>query len=395
MAAPPLRGAALDGRYIWDLLNAEEYAAVMATCPDSFVFRREENPSSKAPALIPVLYSGITNHKAKPDKSADAPKMVSWLIERGEDPAQITGSGWAKKIWKKVNKEDTSINLVAANESPVSFVLKARRLLKENMKQLGDEIADWSAHIERCDAMLPLLYDACGNTRRQREKLPIDMAIVERWSQLSRDTATHDVTFEADDGSVGAHSALVSLASPVLCAMLSSGMMEGQTKRVRAHGFSKDAIELLLEILYTGCTTREIKASPLPPPRIQVEEARQDAGGGAAAGAASDAAQEGTTELSAAICAHELAHSWQLPDVQALLEQVLGKLLSDASFFELAKTAQLRGSQGFVEACKTYGMGSSSVQLAVRAGGCAPEVLELLGMAPREDGRAKKRLRSL
>ena len=123
-------------RYIWDMLNNSEFSAVMEKCPDAFVFRREENPD-KIPALLAVCYAGFCHRKVH----ADAVKMIRWLIERGEDAAEVTPAGvsWNRMIWKTTHKEDSKISLTAANESAVSFVLKARRLMKENNKKHGDD----------------------------------------------------------------------------------------------------------------------------------------------------------------------------------------------------------------------------------------------------------------
>ena len=48
-----------EGRYIWDMLENGQYLALMAACPQEFVFRSEENPYKQIPPLISVVYVSV------------------------------------------------------------------------------------------------------------------------------------------------------------------------------------------------------------------------------------------------------------------------------------------------------------------------------------------------
>ena len=310
-------------------------------------------------------------------------QMLRWLLDRGEDPAEVCqDSSWHWTAYMPSKKDETKIDFEARNHSAVSFCLRARRDFEANMKKLGEEVADWTKKVEYCTSLLAMLYPACGNKtrQRQREKMSIDASIVDRWAKMWRDDVSHDVLLTCDDGSgtAGAHSGMLSLASPVVRAMLSSAMLEGQTKTIRVQS-SKDAVDLFLEILYTGSLERDIA----PPPTS-----------GSAGGASSSAGGAGALPLASALAAHELAHSWDVPDVQALIERVLTQMLSDGSFFEIAEVAQLRGAAPLVDACVAFTASSSAVKAAVDAGRCAPAVLELLGKV-QPGGPAKKQRLSL
>ena len=210
-----------------------------------------------------------------------------------------------------------------------------------------------------------------------------------RWSKLLHDASSHDVTLQTDDGAVGAHVSILSLASPVLERMLSTTMVEGRTKRVAVRDTPKAAMELFLEIVYTGCVSAE----------EEEEEDSSDADESAAADAAassSAAESAAVAALAAAIGAHELAHRWNTDDVLALLENLLAKKLTDDNFGELAAAAHLRGTRALVDACVSYAARSAAVQAAADAGEYSAAVLELLGKAPAgEPSRKKRRLQSL
>ena len=97
-----------------------------------------------------------------------------------------------------------------------------------------------------------LLYAACGRGRpAAREKITIDAAIVHRWSKLLRDASSHER--DPADGRcvVGAR---VSIRARVARARADVvvGDGRGPTKRVAVRDTPKAAMELFLEIVYTG-----------------------------------------------------------------------------------------------------------------------------------------------
>ena len=234
-----------DDRYIWDLLKNGEYRAVMASCPVDFDFK---NPPDRCPPLIRVAYNAFSKDMSRDAEPPDAIKMLQWLLDRGEDPAEVAPRTCTFSMDKYYTRAGGDEDQGTRDQSAVSYLLMAKRLMKaaakENVKNPEMRKYDWKHDIERIDEVLPLLYAACGRGRpAAREKIPIDAAIVHRWSKLLHDASSHDVTLQTDDGDVGAHVAILALASPVLDRMLSTAMVEGRTKRVAVRDTPKAAMD--------------------------------------------------------------------------------------------------------------------------------------------------------
>ena len=130
-----------EGRYIWDLLENGEYPALMAACPEEFVFRSDENPYKQVPPLIRLVYVlGITKPNTIDNGIAigsieDGFKLLQWLLDRGEDPAALVPRSctFEKTCFFDPDKDENSLTFRAKNHSAVSFALMMKRLMKENI----------------------------------------------------------------------------------------------------------------------------------------------------------------------------------------------------------------------------------------------------------------------
>ena len=149
------------------------------------------------------------------------------------------------------------------------------------------------------------------------------------------------------DGAVGAHKLILGGASTVLHAILSSCMAEGQQQRIECKDTSKEAMGLLLDLIYTGSTA-------------------------------------GSTELDPGVGAFELVHRWVGGAARATnaRARLLTSLLSDASFERLGELAVLKGSRDFEQTVAKWGKASAFV--GPRAGGqglvtYSPALRKLLG----------------
>merc|ERR1712014_529338 len=105
---------------------------------------------------------------------------------------------------------------------------------------------------------------------------------------MCQDSASHDFTFHTRDASVTAHAAVLSKASPVLAAMLTTGMCEGQQRRIELKDVSSESVRLFLGLVYTGTTTMDFGQSE-------------------------------------ALAALDLAHRWQATIVVGMLENALAE----------------------------------------------------------------------
>merc|ERR1719482_449153 len=76
--------------------------------------------------------------------------------------------------------------------------------------------------------------------------------VVTIWEHCFKDHARADITLLCTDGRAKAHSLLLSQASPVVAAMLASGMREGESREISLPQ-SLRVVELFLALIHTGC----------------------------------------------------------------------------------------------------------------------------------------------
>lgn len=357
----------------WQLLAAGELEQLQKTCPSNFSFAGL-NPKTKLPPLIQLMLCKDCLSSTGLQRTAQAAK---WLISKGADPTTappsvilnaVDGEPLSKKMWHATDKEKTTVTLTAGTHTAISFVLELKGKLTQNTKEHG---TDWTRKMAALDKLLDLFTEAAGAAaqaaQQHREKLPIDTAVVDMWDAMLHDAATHDLTIEARDGSVGAHASVLSHASPVLKLMLAAPMLEAQTRRLCVPDAPAHAVALFLEMLYTGTTTLAAPAA---------EEADND---------------DATTSALAAL---ELAHRWSVASVQAMTEVLLAEQLRDGTFERIAEAAHLRGSATLADACRKFASKSRAVQADVAARKCSAAVLALLGEAAADEPPAKKPRRS-
>mmetsp|Transcript_31696 Transcript_31696/g.62252 ORF Transcript_31696/g.62252 Transcript_31696/m.62252 type:complete len:234 (+) Transcript_31696:47-748(+) len=76
--------------------------------------------------------------------------------------------------------------------------------------------------------------------------------VLEFWEQLFEDEASKDVQLKAQDGSVWVHSLILSQMSVPFKTMLSAGMSEQRTKKIKLDNFSIAQLKFVLRFMYTG-----------------------------------------------------------------------------------------------------------------------------------------------
>lgn len=178
--------------------------------------------------------------------------------------------------------------------------------------------------------------------------------MVEFWESLCCETATHDVTFKSEDGTVGAHHLILARASPVLAAMLLSAMREGSSKCVDVKSTPSKAVMFFLELLYSGTSFSEVDST-------------------------------------IALSSLELAHQWQVDRVVALLEHALETMLTDETFERIAGAAVLKDLSELKKACLRFARSSTEIQQKSDGGELPQVVLKFLGKSAEPKSSAKKR----
>merc|ERR1712217_571327 len=176
-----------------------------------------------------------------------------------------------------------------------------------------------------------------------------------------REESENDIDGGDDTIESFAHSIVLMQASPVLRAMLSSTMVEGTAKVIRVDSTSKEAVELLLRLLYTG-TIREA-----PPP------------------------------VSVLLGTLDLAHRWQVVEVVTATESHLVSRLAADNLVAVCEAAVLKNLTVLRRACHSFAQGNQEIQEAHRSYRLPPVVAQELfgGVGETVDAPARKSCRPL
>ncbi|CAK9068118.1 unnamed protein product [Durusdinium trenchii] len=221
-------------------------------------------------------------------------------------------------MWKADNKDATIVTVTYACHSAVSYVAAWKSLLSQRKE-------DWS----RVQAYLTKVL-RCFTAQSEalpQARISIRQGIVDLWERCLMDTSSQDLTFNTADGEVTAHSHVLAQASPVVAAMLSSPMKEGQKCLIEVKDASSNSVSLFLELLYT-CSTK------LDPDYQMVLQAL------------------------------DVAHRWQVEVVVTILADLLQGMITDESFVAIAEHSVLKGLENLKTAARRFGAESAAVQAA-------------------------------
>jgi len=234
-------------------------------------------------------------------------------------------------------------------------------------------------------------------------------AVVDTWERCLKDRASADVDLVSPDGRACCHSLILARASPVVAAMLASGMREGQSREVMLQEPVRVA-ELFLSLLYTGCLPQEPERSAEIPTlflgaRVVVRSAFTSnsarsvllpAGMEGEVQVLDDhgdtlirfdslptrqwvarknfsrlrlATAEGAGQLQEDLAgALSLAHRWQATGLAEVLADRLERELTAKGFEAVLEVAVLHGIARLEATCLAYARNSSQVRAAYEAG---------------------------
>lgn len=335
---------------IWLLLEDGDLETLRAVVPAGFDWCTRFHPTEDRTPLQVAIVGAITVNESKFKQYIG---LVTWLIENGADPQQQVPSNSTCKLslWKNADQEGTKVEVQYAGTSAISMVVQLRKLLRQKMKDLDSSKPSFEPEIARCTNFLSLM---AREIKTQREKVPVDSGVVDLWERISRNTATHDVTIETASGPVTAHRLVLTMASPVLAAMLSSTMREGCNQRIDVKDASQEGASFFLELTYTGTSCSDV-------------------------------------DHSVALVALDLAHRWQVDHVVAMVSRALEDMLNDSNFSIIAESAVIKELPDLKMRCKTFAANSSALKKKLKDGKMPQCVLELLGKAPEPKVQPKKR----
>jgi len=235
---------------------------------------------------------------------------------------RVGGASWTQpcrskstyQIWKLSEPEKSKITVNYGSHSALSF---AQKWLRELHDQKG-----WQEEVSYLHKVLEIYL---AEPQLPRNKLAIDEDIVDLWENLLLATDSHDLTIDTAEGPVTAHAQMLKAASPVARAMLESSMKERQTQRIQLNDTPREAVALLLEILYTCSSQNE-------------------------------------PDYKTVLAALDLAHRWQVQVVVRILGELLEQMITDESFASIAEHAALKGLEALKKACQKFGAESKVIQ---------------------------------
>ena len=316
---------------------------------------------------LPPLHLVVRQALASKISLSCAVDLAKWLIGQGANPAQCArldnDGDW--QIWKTDNKKESILKMEYAGESAISLLTNFMRQMREKPEHWVDVgrvdlLHDMDSVLEAGHLLNALTEAPVGNSKRDVQT--VDASVVSMWEDVLADEACQDLTFECEGGSaVGAHALVLSCASPVLRAMVSSRMREGNERKIEVRDSSEAAVKLFLELVYTGGSS----ADPLPVPD--------------------------------ALAALDLAHRWEVLGVVGMLERAITPLIGKTTFSVIAEAAVLKDLPLLKSSCVQFAQKrKSTVDELAEKGELSPAVLSLIGKRVSASGEpaAKKPRRS-
>ena len=214
-------------------------------------------------------------------REASIMETVQWMLDRGADPRE-EAPPWSPFVLSLVkhvevcNYDDTevafgyddsegpemeevAVQLAFGDRSAVAATAALMTQMRDERFQIGSTLGQWKKELLVLGELMKKFTAACATLHR--EKVPVDESVVELWEALLADEQSKDVSFvpeqspesggaeasgagagagggegagnaQAEQQVLSAHSHVLSLASPVLKAMLSGSMQEAQQGRI-------------------------------------------------------------------------------------------------------------------------------------------------------------------
>eukprot|EP00434_Breviolum_minutum_P010015 symbB.v1.2.008833.t1/scaffold556.1/size187764/4 len=269
------------------------------------------HPKEGITLLVEAIGAGMCVTAAEEKQCLE---LIKALRVRGASWTQPCRSKSSYSVWKLSDPEKTKVSVLYGTHTALSFVQAWLHLLDENKK--------WDSEVSYLRKALEIFL---VEPQPSRNKLAIDEGIVDLWEKLFLATDSHDLTIDTADGPVTAHAQMLKEASPVVRAMLESSMKERQTQRIQLNDTPREAVSLLLEILYTCSSQNE-------------------------------------PDYKTVLFALDLAHRWQVQVVVRILGELLEQMITDESFASIAEHAVLKGLEALKKACQKFGAESKIIQ---------------------------------
>uniref|UniRef100_A0A7S2PC89 BTB domain-containing protein n=1 Tax=Zooxanthella nutricula TaxID=1333877 RepID=A0A7S2PC89_9DINO len=249
-------------------------------------------------------------------------------MEQGADPHVVAPEtcNFEPSFMHDENAELNTKPIRFSGKTAIECLLAAKRVLTQ-----ADPDA-WGKGIDDIGRALTILSEA--RSPPGMAKIPVSEGVVDTWAAVLADAQSADVAIRALAGPEGrergraaeggkvlhAHSVVLRAASPVLAAMLSKGMREGERKEIDLEDCGYREVQVLLSLMYT---------SSLP----------------------GDEEEPSAHTLLEAL---RLAHRWQARQVVEILEAGLAKALKKETLEPILEEALALGLPRLSQACKVF-----------------------------------------
>jgi hypothetical protein len=440
----------LSATALYDLIEAGEMGAFQMHEADLTTLHPEHKITPLHMMIGTLVRNAGSGWNCKA-REASIMETVQWMLDRGADPREEAprGSPFVLSLVKHVvvrnydvgyaydedgfayddsegpEMEEVAVQFAFGDRSAVAATAALMTQMRDERFQIGSTLGlQWQKELLVLGELMKKFTAACATLHR--EKVPVDESVVELWEALLADEQSKDVSFvpeqspesggaEASGAGAGAgggegadnaqaeqqvltaHSHVLSLASPVLKAMLSGSMQEAQQGRIPVPDCAAGGVALFLQLLYTGALLAVMRPpAPAPPhPRsgdVDTHSAAPSVHQAPALGTSGTSTHwPRCAWLTDGRRAPPASHSSALPSTYAaaslpclvdgvvkMLGGALPSLLDANSFGEIAEAAIVLELVPLKAACVSFAKGSEAVQQKLRGKKLPVAVRELL-----------------
>lgn len=309
-----------------------------------------------------ILIDFVTNNQAQKQARLDLLKLA---VQRGADPnVKAPQSFSCTRQWWKIGaadiQESKTRTITFRDFSAFSVVVKCVETF-----ELMESVHDWKAECEFLESAMRILNSFSGAGVTSAPPMNVAEGVVHTWECVLRDQDAADLTIVCRASSTGegpgagttqaplelrAHRLVLRSASKVLRAMLTSSFMEGGANSRLEVDFDRNAVHLLLELVYTG-------SSDGPDDDAAVVDTH------------------GATTMAATL---ELAHQWQIGHVVQMLTRALARELVAETFATICELGLRLQLPELVSASRSFARSAETVRADFNAGGRFPPAVQAM-----------------
>ena len=207
------------------------------TAPATCSFRAQVQQSAQA-HMDGELMTRPADSDSEEDEDYESREEVAWMSDFwGEVPcAGHSALSLASAMYQQLDKDHEATRSSREGADDV-YPERERDSMYDNDEWTGEWRGPgvesvWKETLAILDALLRY-FDEAARHAPEPERVRVAESVVARWESFLQDSQSHDVTLLCvGDEAVTAHARMLELASPVLAAMLSSPLVEGQSKSI-------------------------------------------------------------------------------------------------------------------------------------------------------------------